>query len=75
LSHLEREMKRIEYLIHTMLSEADLSKDRDSIYHSRTDAMHQATIYWPIMHVGILLITGFAQANHIVRFFKKRRIL
>jgi hypothetical protein len=75
LSHLETEMRRIEHLIHTMLAEADLSKDRDSIYHKRTDARHQATIYWPIMHVGILLITGFAQANHIVRFFKKRRII
>jgi hypothetical protein len=75
LSHLETEMRRIEFMIHTMLAEANLSKDRDSIYHGRTDAMHQATIYWPIMHVGILLITGFAQTNHIVRFFKKRRII
>jgi hypothetical protein len=75
LTDIEMHMARIESNIHAMLSEADLSKERDSIYHEKTDAMHKATIFWPILHVGILLITGFTQANHIVRFFKTRRII
>ena len=59
----------------TGLSEADFAKERDSVYHTKTDAMNKATTFWPIMHVCILLATGFTQANHIVQFFKKRRII
>ena len=38
LSQMETEMRCIEYMMHTMLKEGDLSKDCDSIDHCRTDA-------------------------------------
>lgn len=75
LSFMEEQFVRIESQMHAVLREADFAKERDSIYHAKTDAMHKATIFWPIVHVGILLLTGFTQANHIVQFFKKRRII
>lgn len=75
LSFMESQLERIESMMHVMLKEADLSKERDAVYHMQTDAMHQATLFWPILHVGILLVTGFTQANHIVQFFKKRHII
>lgn len=75
LSFMEEQFVRIESQMHAVLREADFAKERDSIYHTKTDAMHKATVFWPIVHVGILLLTGFTQANHIVQFFKKRRII
>jgi len=75
LSFMEQQFDRIESQMHAVLREADFARERDSIYHTKTDAMHKATIFWPIVHVGILLVTGFTQANHIVQFFKKRRII
>jgi hypothetical protein len=72
---MEEQFVRIESQMHAVLREADFAKERDSIYHTKTDAMHKATVFWPIVHVGILLLTGFTQANHIVQFFKKRRII
>jgi hypothetical protein len=75
LSFMEIQLDRLESQMHGMLKEADLSKERDSIYHLQTDAMHKATLFWPIVHVGILLVTGFTQANHIVQFFKKRHLI
>lgn len=75
LSFMEQQLDRIESQMHAVLREADLARERDSIYHTKTDAMHKATTFWPIVHVGILLVTGFTQANHIVQFFKKRRII
>jgi emp24/gp25L/p24 family/GOLD len=75
LSSMEEQLERIESQMHAMLREADFAKERDSVYHTKTDAMNKATTFWPIMHVCILLATGFTQANHIVQFFKKRRII
>lgn len=75
LSNMEVEMKRIQIGMKTILKEADFSKERDASYHQQTEAMHAATIFWPIVQICVLLMTGFTQANHIVRFFKSRRII
>ena len=75
LSFMETEMTRIERSMHHILSEANYAKERDSIFHKQSNDMHSASLFWPIMHVGIVLVTGFTQASHIVRFFKSRRII
>ena len=60
---LETQMDKIEHEMHTLIREADFFKDRDSIYHQQTDALHQATTFWPILHIFILLVTGFTQGT------------
>ncbi|KAG7362129.1 emp24/gp25L/p24 family protein [Nitzschia inconspicua] len=72
---LEVQMDRIEREMHSIIAEADFFKEKDAIYHQHMDDMHKATTFWPMLHVSILLITGFTQANHIVRFFQSRRII
>ena len=39
LSFMESQLERIESMMHVMLKEADLSKERDAVYHMQTDAM------------------------------------
>jgi emp24/gp25L/p24 family/GOLD len=75
LSNMEKELQRITLAMNHVLKEADFNRDQDAIFHKQTLAMHSATTFWPIVQVSILLITGFTQANHIVRFFKSRRII
>jgi emp24/gp25L/p24 family/GOLD len=60
---LDTQMDRIEHEMHTIISEADFFKERDSIYHQQTNALHQATTFWPILHIIILLVTGFTQGT------------
>jgi emp24/gp25L/p24 family/GOLD len=75
LSFMVMEVKRIGFAMKNVLSEADFAKERDSIFHRQAQDMDQATIFWPIVQVCVLLMTGFAQASHIVWFFKSRRII
>ena len=75
LSRMETQLKHIEHLMHAMIKNADMVKEIDALYHRHTDAMYKATAFWPFVHVGILLVTGFTQVNHIVQFFKKHRII
>jgi hypothetical protein len=75
LSHMEVELQRIEEEMKSILKEADFSKERDAVFHQQTLSMHSATIFWPIVKVCVLLMTGFTQASHIVRFFQSRRII
>lgn len=75
LTFIEGQLAHYERKMHVMLKTADMVREHDAHYHQKTDAMNQATIFWPVVHVGILLITGFTQAQHIVNFFQKRRII
>jgi len=74
-SFMETQLDRIEHEMHTMIKEADFFRERDALYHQQTDDLHKATLFWPILHCCILVATGFTQANHIISFFKQRRII
>jgi hypothetical protein len=75
LSHMEVELQRIGDEMKTILKEADFSKQRDALFHQQTLSMHSACLFWPVMKVCVLIMTGFTQASHIVRFFQSRRII
>ena len=72
---LEAQLNRIEHEIHTIIREADFFRERDALYHQQMDDLNKATVFWPVLHICILLLTGFTQANHIISFFKQHRII
>lgn len=74
LTHMEVEMKHLVVSMKNILSEADFSKDREMAFHEKTMSMHAASMWWPIVQLSVLLLTGFTQVNHMVRFFQQRRI-
>ena len=75
LTHMETELERITAAMGQLLHEADLNKDQDERFHEQTIEMVKATTFWPIVQVCVLVMTGFTQASHIIRFFKTRRII
>ncbi|KAL7574242.1 hypothetical protein ACA910_012497 [Epithemia clementina (nom. ined.)] len=75
LSHMEKEFQRIQRGMQTILREAEFSKEREALFHKQTESMHSAAMFWPVVQVCVLLMTGFTQASHIVQFFKRRRII
>jgi hypothetical protein len=75
LSQMELEMQRIQNGMRTILNQADFAKTRDAEFHIQTKHMHEASMWWPVVQVCILIITGFTQASHITRFFQSRRII
>jgi emp24/gp25L/p24 family/GOLD len=75
LSQMEVELKRVQNGMRSILRQADYSKEQESLFHKNTLRMHAAATFWPVVQVCVLIITGFTQASHIVRFFKSRRII
>lgn len=74
-TQMEEEIRLSMRTMKAIQAEADYSKDRDATFHKQTLDMYAASMYWPIVHVCVLLLTGFTQATHIVRFFKSRHIV
>lgn len=75
LTHLEMEIGRIEKAMHGVLKTADYLKEQDAVFHKQAQDMDSATMFWPIVQLCVLIMTGFTQARHIVEFFKQRRII
>ena len=75
LSGIEMSLARLTDEMEEILDEADFAKEREMIFHNQSRSMAQASVYWPILHLAVLCITGVTMANHIVRFFKSRHII
>jgi hypothetical protein len=68
LSHMIRETN-------FLMSAADMIKMDEVAFHKKSNEMNAASMWWPILHVCVLLVTGFTQANHVAKFFKSRHII
>jgi len=72
----------LERIILNMIKEAELLgeitddiKVEESRFYHKSMEMNSAAKWWPILHVVVLILTGYTQVNHIVRFFKSRHII
>ena len=74
MGRLERDMQTLSSRASTYLSNADVLKDQEVAFHDQSVAMNRAAAFWPIIRVIFLIVTGFAQANHIVRYMKTHHI-
>lgn len=74
VSRIEEELGRLDRKVDMILMNADYAKEQEADFHELSLAMNRASQYWPILHIVVLLVTGFTQANHIIRFFKSRHI-
>jgi len=75
MSHMEHSLHRLLQETDGFVTNADYMKEQEAIFHQRSVDMNQISKYWPILHLMVLLVTGFTQANHIVKFFKSRHII
>jgi hypothetical protein len=74
MSRLERDMQTLSNRVSTILSNSAVNKDQEVAFHDQSAAMNRAATYWPIIRLTVLVVTGFTQANHIVRYMKTHHI-
>ena len=75
LNYLDRVVANLVKEANLLLSRADQIKDEEAAFHQKSIDMNSASKWWPMLHIMVLLATGFTQANHIVSFFKSRHII
>jgi len=74
MSRLERDLQTLNNRVKACLNNADYNKDQETIFHEQSISMNRASKYWPIIQLIVLIVTGFTQANHIVRYLKTHHI-
>jgi len=57
------------------LNEADYQKHKEVDHHAETESMNVATLWWPMLQIGILVITAVCQVQHLKGFFKANKFI
>lgn len=70
MSRLERDLQTLQNRVKACLNNADYNKEQEALFHEQSISMNRASKYWPIIQLTVLIVTGFTQANHIVRYLK-----
>jgi len=69
------DLRRLNDMLDMTLNEADYQKHKEVDYHSETESMNVATLWWPMLQIGILVITGICQVQHLKGFFKTNKLI
>lgn len=66
---------KLNDLLTMTLNEADFQKHKEVDYHKETEKMNNAALWWPVIQIGILVITGVYQVQHLKNFFKSNKLI
>eukprot|EP00525_Craspedostauros_australis_P005846 CAMPEP_0198133374 /NCGR_PEP_ID=MMETSP1442-20131203/59532_1 /TAXON_ID= /ORGANISM="Craspedostauros australis, Strain CCMP3328" /LENGTH=307 /DNA_ID=CAMNT_0043794491 /DNA_START=653 /DNA_END=1576 /DNA_ORIENTATION=- len=75
MTRLERDIGTLSNRVQTLTSGAEFNKQYEISFFEKSMAMNKASTYWPIIQLTVLVVAGVAQANHIVRYMKTKRIM
>jgi len=69
------EVHKLNDMMSMALNEADFMKHKEVEYHDSTERMNTAGLWWPMGQIGILVIMGIFQVQHLKSFFKNHKII
>ncbi len=72
---LNMEVHKLNDLVVMTLNEADYQKHKEVDYHMQTEEMNSAALWWPMLQIGILIITGVFQVQYLKFFFKSNKLI
>lgn len=75
ISKLEHSVQILQNELSIILKDADYSKEQFAVYAQEKYDMYLEAGRWPILHIIVLVLAGFMQAQHIVSFFKKKHLI
>ena len=72
---LNMEVHKLNDMMSMTLDEADFQKHKEVDFHKETEKMDNAALWWPMVQIGILVLTGIFQVQHLKRFFKTHKLI
>jgi len=69
------DVRKLNDMLDMTLSEADYQKHKEVDYHEETVSINLAALWWPMLQISILMITGIFQVQHLKHFFKINKMI
>jgi len=75
LSSLERAVLNLGKEAEHLLSNSVSRKEQEYEFYEHSMKMNASAKWWPIAHLVVLVVTGYAQAKYMVNFFKSQNLV
>lgn len=73
-SRITTELERLAVRARDCGTVSRTAQKRDEEFHLTSMKLHRAVRWYPIFRVAILIVAGYLQASHVVRYMKNRHI-
>jgi emp24/gp25L/p24 family/GOLD len=73
-SRITAELMRMQRRAKSLASDAQFSKQREEAFHNQSISLNRAVKFWPMVRMVVLLIGGYLQVTHVIKFMKSRHI-
>lgn len=73
-SRITSELMRMHRRAKSIGGDARYSKDREEAFHNLSVSLNKAVARWPVFRMLVVLVGGYFQVSHVVRFMKSRHI-
>ncbi|GMH55612.1 hypothetical protein TrRE_jg11035 [Triparma retinervis] len=57
------------------LSTADAQKNQEAQFHKQSEAMNAASLFWPVVQIGVIMLAATGWMTGVVSFFKKTKLI
>jgi len=75
LSSMEKSIASMVRDVDYIQNYAKAQKTLEGKFFNKSKELNSSIKIWPALHVLVLMVTGFAQARHMIKFFKSRRVM
>mmetsp|Transcript_21342 Transcript_21342/g.20644 ORF Transcript_21342/g.20644 Transcript_21342/m.20644 type:complete len:217 (-) Transcript_21342:502-1152(-) len=72
---INMEVHKLNDMMTMTLNEADYQKHKEIEYHTLTERMNIAALWWPMAQIAILVVMGVFQVQHLKHFFKNHKVI
>ena len=73
-SRITKELERHKERVQDITGNMAASKDRQASFHETSVALKRGVRRYPIFRICVLLVAGYMQASHVVRYMRSRHI-
>lgn len=73
-SRITKELERHKQRVQDIAGNSAASKDRQASFHESSVTLKRGVRRYPIFRICILLVAGYMQASHVVKYMRSRHI-
>jgi hypothetical protein len=74
MDRLQVEVVKLNDELAEILNEADYMKEKEVRFHRKAERLNVAAVWWPVLQIGILVLTAVLQVQSLKNYFQAKNL-
>ena len=74
MDKLQLEVVKLNDELAEILNEADYMKEKEVRFHRKAERINVAAVWWPVLQIGILVLTAVLQVQSLKNYFQAKNL-